>query len=111
MHATDLGGGADDVIAAARSSGHAAERRVVPQPGARPADGSRQERSEHGARSANQCDVAAAAIPELLAAPCAQPGTDDGRADAPRDQVPLVHAPILAFAGVTAGRGPHNLGW
>jgi hypothetical protein len=25
--------------------------------------------------------------------------------------VPLVHAPILAFAGVTAGRGPHNLGW
>ena len=110
MHATDLDG-ADDAIAAARSSGRAVMRPVVAQPGARRADGSGQERSEHAACNADQRDVAAAAVAELLAAPRAEPGTDDGRADAPRDQVPPVHAPILAFSAVTVGRGPHNLAW
>lgn len=90
-------------------SGRSVVRPVVPQPGASPPDGSRQERSEHGARGTDQRDVAAAAIPELLAAPRAQPSADEGGADDPGDHVLPVHALHPGILCGCAGRGPHTL--
>ena len=51
---------------------------VIAQPGAHPQDGSGQERAEHRAGRADQRDVAAAAIADLVAEPGAERGADQG---------------------------------
>lgn len=108
MHARDPGVGLERRLRAAVSGGALARRAVV-EPGTGPPDRARKEGSEHGTRRADQRDIAAAAVTELLAAQRAEPGADESRADDPRDEALPVHPPILASAAAAAGQGPHTL--
>jgi hypothetical protein len=68
---------------------------VITKPGAQPQHAAGQERAEHRAGGADQRDVAAAAIPDLVAEPGSERAAQQGGADDPRGKSLPLHAPYL----------------